>query len=60
MQRIHFYFYNEIALKYYWLYSYFQLVKKQRALQGENAPPFFLTIPFVQVVEVVLIVFVHV
>lgn len=48
MQRMNFYFYSDMTLKYYWLYSYFQLVKKQRSLQNEPKTPFFLTTPRIE------------
>lgn len=56
MQRLHFYFYGDITLKYYWLYSYFQLVKRQRAAIINLETPLFLTTPLVETAEVCLLI----
>lgn len=56
MQRLHFYFYGDITLKYYWLYSYFQLVKRQRAAKINLETPLFLTTPRVETAEVCLLI----
>lgn len=53
LQQTYFYFYNELALRYFWLYTYFQFVKSARAaLPEEPEIPFLLTLPHTQCLDV--------
>ena len=54
LQHLYFYFYNEVALKYFWLHHYFKRVKHMRKEKGleDIEVPFFLTIPKTQVIHV--------
>lgn len=54
LQHLYFYFYNEVALKYFWLHHYFKRVKQMRKEKGleHGEVPFFLTTPQTQVINV--------
>ena len=52
LQRLYFYFYNDVTLKYYWLNSYFHIVKKMRETRATQTVPFFLTMPHMETIEV--------
>ena len=55
LQRLYFYFYNDTTLRYYWLYSYFQLVRKMRESRERNPVPLFLTMPHAETMEVPMV-----
>ena len=52
LQRLYFYFYNEISLKYYWLNRYFNNVAMMLNTTQSDEIPFFLITPVRTTIQV--------